>query len=350
MSPVGLSVARAGTTQPPHSGWRALLTDPAPGQRALVGPSATTGNVCLVAHLNSEVPTGVSAAGNRANVPGGSTNLGLQRRPAGPEQDEPQWAEHLVASRVEPGKSHEWAGGGPGTGPLIGRRLPNLVLARVPSTVTRPDGAGSRSSGPQPFPAQPGSLGPAPVLHPGHIDPGPDNDFGRQLVTPGGWATAPGRISAGGSSYTVVSAGRTTLQRLGGAAANSASPVLSVPRLVHRSPPVPMTEGILTYPGSFVDSFAPALSQPPVTAAGSSGEPGPVGEASSTVQRAGGAPTGDLARPESGGPGPSTYKKEHGGDDLDDLSRRLYERIRDRLKAELYLDRERAGQLSDFTV
>ena len=39
-----------------------------------------------------------------------------------------------------------------------------------------------------------------------------------------------------------------------------------------------------------------------------------------------------------------------GGDDIDDLSRRLYDRIRDRLKAELYLDRERAGQLNDLTV
>jgi hypothetical protein len=35
---------------------------------------------------------------------------------------------------------------------------------------------------------------------------------------------------------------------------------------------------------------------------------------------------------------------------VDELSRKLYDRIRDRLKAELYLDRERAGQLSDLTV
>ena len=39
-----------------------------------------------------------------------------------------------------------------------------------------------------------------------------------------------------------------------------------------------------------------------------------------------------------------------GGADIDDLSRRIYDRIPDRLKAELYLDRERAGQLSDLTV
>jgi hypothetical protein len=37
------------------------------------------------------------------------------------------------------------------------------------------------------------------------------------------------------------------------------------------------------------------------------------------------------------------------GADLDDLSRRLYERISVRLKAELRLDRERAGMMTDMT-
>jgi hypothetical protein len=42
-------------------------------------------------------------------------------------------------------------------------------------------------------------------------------------------------------------------------------------------------------------------------------------------------------------PGPS------GGRDLDDLSRRLYDRIRDHLWSELRLDRERAGMMTDLT-
>jgi hypothetical protein len=70
-----------------------------------------------------------------------------------------------------------------------------------------------------------------------------------------------------------------------------------------------------------------------------------------TVQRAGEAPAEEpSSNPAGGGASPPAQQSGKGGDDIDDLSRRLYDRIRDRLKAELYLDRERAGQLNDLTV
>jgi hypothetical protein len=52
----------------------------------------------------------------------------------------------------------------------------------------------------------------------------------------------------------------------------------------------------------------------------------------------------DAGSPGGGGAPPG------GGGDLDELSRKIYDRILDRLKAELYLDRERAGLLSDLTA
>ena len=59
------------------------------------------------------------------------------------------------------------------------------------------------------------------------------------------------------------------------------------------------------------------------------------------------AASGGTAQAENAG---TPSGSSQGGADIDDLSRRIYDRIRDRLKAELYLDRERAGQLSDLTV
>lgn len=74
---------------------------------------------------------------------------------------------------------------------------------------------------------------------------------------------------------------------------------------------------------------------------------------STTIQRElQSAPT-QPAPTESAAPAgaPSPHAEGAAGEgDLDDLSRRLYDRIRDRLKAELYLDRERAGLLSDLSV
>jgi hypothetical protein len=67
----------------------------------------------------------------------------------------------------------------------------------------------------------------------------------------------------------------------------------------------------------------------------------------SAEQGAGPAASGGTAQAANGA---TSSGSSQGGADIDDLSRRIYDRIRDRLKAELYLDRERAGQLSDLTV
>lgn len=62
---------------------------------------------------------------------------------------------------------------------------------------------------------------------------------------------------------------------------------------------------------------------------------------------AGGQPSADA----TSGSSSSAAAAPGGGDsELDELGRKLYDRILDRLKAELYLDRERAGLLSDLTA
>jgi hypothetical protein len=96
---------------------------------------------------------------------------------------------------------------------------------------------------------------------------------------------------------------------------------------------------------------SPGALAPPGLAPAPNGSPsGPF-----VVQR---APEGPAAEPspsaaagaDNTGPTAPDHQAAKGDEDVDELSRRLYDRIRDRLKAELYLDRERAGQLSDLTV
>jgi hypothetical protein len=106
---------------------------------------------------------------------------------------------------------------------------------------------------------------------------------------------------------------------------------------------------------------APALVQPlqdpDVAAPRQDWSFGPLPGGSAAVQRGGEPAAAPAAAPASAGapapggaPDASHQPGQGGGDDVDELSRKLYDRIRDRLKAELYLDRERAGQLSDLTV
>jgi hypothetical protein len=87
--------------------------------------------------------------------------------------------------------------------------------------------------------------------------------------------------------------------------------------------------------------FHPPAAEPPLVA-GSTTPPTP-----SPVQRAqaepvASAPTTQSERAEAASPGGQPPQ------DLDELAGRLYERIRHRLKAELRLDRERAGLLTDL--
>jgi 3-oxoacyl-ACP reductase-like protein len=63
--------------------------------------------------------------------------------------------------------------------------------------------------------------------------------------------------------------------------------------------------------------------------------PGPASEAAADTSSA--APSASSAPPAAGAKPP----------DLDELARRLYEPLTARLRAELWLDRERAGVMSD---
>lgn len=110
--------------------------------------------------------------------------------------------------------------------------------------------------------------------------------------------------------------------------------------------------GPATPSGTASDAPLPSDTTPGVMAlpgpggAGPAGASGPAAPGSTAV----GAQGAGAPAPAAAGPAGSGGQASHGAEDIDELSRRLYDRIRDRLKAELYLDRERAGQLSDLTV
>ncbi|MCL2396188.1 MAG: hypothetical protein FWC87_16070, partial [Acidimicrobiaceae bacterium] len=67
-------------------------------------------------------------------------------------------------------------------------------------------------------------------------------------------------------------------------------------------------------------------------------------------EAAAGAPASDPVSPTTPAPSNAAPQNVRSDGDLDDLGRRLYDGIRDRLKAELYLDRERAGLLTDLNT
>jgi hypothetical protein len=92
---------------------------------------------------------------------------------------------------------------------------------------------------------------------------------------------------------------------------------------------VPATPAPVHYDGMFADVQRAEM---PASAAGGGGDAGG-GDAGGGSAGAGGA----------GGGGVPTGDKE-----LDELARRLYDRLRSRLRQELLVDRERSGLLSDL--
>ncbi|MEA2703935.1 MAG: hypothetical protein QOD63_1880 [Actinomycetota bacterium] len=120
-----------------------------------------------------------------------------------------------------------------------------------------------------------------------------------------------------------------------------------VQRLDAASPPptwVPTsgvpTSGVPTSGVSVQQEAAPAevSSPPPVEAPAA--PPDPAGGAAALAAAAAGAPAG-AAAPAGTGPAPMTDRE------VDRLARRLYPRLRDHLRGELRLDRERLGRASD---
>ena len=244
--------------------------------------------------------------------------------------------------------------------PLIGHRLPELVVARSEWSSAAPMSAGTEGapqpSGPEVWSGRPSMAagshaGPAAWLEPvAAVRPRSD---GWARTSPAGIVSQPPstappalhrtgppvqlarssppaqtRPSAPGAppAQQFPPSGAISLARLdyssGPPAAVSAPTTTASPPVVFRSPPRAALD--------VQRAVAPAAATEP-TAAEPAPAPAPAAEAS------------------TGGDQPA-HQSAHGDNELDELSRRLYDRIRDRLKAELYLDRERAGQLSDLTV
>ncbi len=153
-----------------------------------------------------------------------------------------------------------------------------------------------------------------------------------------------------GNDVAPLSSGLTT-QLLGDVDSSTSLPPLTLPRAGGGASSVPVANEVPAYPRALAGPSCPASPQPPASAPAGpgDGQPGPVSGPANDVPRAVEA-TGQQPAGAAGGASESAHEASKGGDDIDDLSRRVYERIRDRLKAELYLDRERAGQLSDLTV
>jgi hypothetical protein len=76
--------------------------------------------------------------------------------------------------------------------------------------------------------------------------------------------------------------------------------------------------------------------------------PGPSGPPALIVQRAAEAPPPAGPGGTTAAPAPTGPPAPAGSGNLDDLAAKLYDRIRGRLKAELRLDRERAGLVTDL--
>jgi hypothetical protein len=204
---------------------------------------------------------------------------------------------------------------GSGTASLVGGRLPDLVVARAQWS------AASQPVSPV-TPSEPPVNSGDPSLYRGGYSP----------VAYSSWPRGP-------VSGDVVQPGSLLL--------------LSIPTTAQRAPATqagPTVGPTLQFapPGAPSSTLPP---QPPVTDPASPEQGSPLAAPPGTVQRAGEAPAEEpSSNPAGGGASPPAQQSGKGGDDIDDLSRRLYDRIRDRLKAELYLDRERAGQLNDLTV
>jgi hypothetical protein len=244
------------------------------------------------------------------------------------------------------------------TASLVGRGMPELVVARTPWTASRADPMSPNLAGPPSVEAQvatQATAGPfAAESAPGSNDVpawSPTGSRPAQHITSWGGVTAFGPLSPSrGTSAPVTPSSGATVQLMRDDTTPGHLPILSVPRPAQRAATAGETEAIVAQSSSIAAPVVPPTSQPPVSVSNTSGDPGSAGSTLTSVQRAAEPPG---AEPPGAGSDSSNEPPHHegkGGEDIDDLSRRIYDRIRDRLKAELYLDRERAGQLSDLTV
>ena len=244
------------------------------------------------------------------------------------------------------------------TASLVGGHVPELVVAR--GQWNSPSPTGASNSNPDPVSPEHQATRSSAVLTGWSSE-----DFSSPEI--GSWSE--GSISRGWPAMV----SRPPISTGGSGQAQSFSSGPTTQLLFDRgrgglTPPLPIARGAQTLPvqrkTERAASFSPASLTPPPAAETVSAVMMPGGQDElaaavpvlDRVQRAADgsaeeaaapAASGGTAQPENAG---SPSGSSQAGTDIDDLSRRIYDRIRDRLKAELYLDRERAGQLSDLTV
>ena len=246
----------------------------------------------------------------------------------------------------------------PETASLVGGHVPELVVARDQWNSRSP--ASASTSNPDPVSPEDQSTRSSAVLTGWSSE-----DFSSPEIvswpegsTRRGWPAMISRppISTGESGQAQSSSSGPTTQLLFDRGPRALTPPLPIARWAQTLPVQPRTDRTA--------SFSPPLATPPpaaetlsaVMVAGGQDDLATAVPVLDRVQRAADGSTEPAAAPAaSGGAAPAgdagtPSGSSQGGADIDDLSRRIYDRIRDRLKAELYLDRERAGQLSDLTV
>jgi hypothetical protein len=144
--------------------------------------------------------------------------------------------------------------------------------------------------------------------------------------------STPPASAAAVTGWTVVAQ-----RQLGGQLFAATAPVVQRLPAGPAGRSVPPSDLPLVHPAPAPAPEQPAqrIAQPPVQRA--EDPPAPPPAAAPPPSASGGGPT----------PPASASPPAGGGQNLDELSRQLYDRIRDRLRAELRLDRERAGMASD---
>ena len=250
----------------------------------------------------------------------------------------------------------------PETALLVGRHLHELVVARNPWVSASPVTVDGPVHLPVPVEVQREGL-----LSATGSPLSRDLSLPQMPFQPGASSNPEVSRSAARPASTVVRSSNSQVQRLVDRDPNNLGPPLPVATPAQRLTFAPSAgqgsrPSPLSLPQRVVFS-APSVASPTAEDAISAASPSPPEEDPVTrptisVQRAddgqaeppsaAAAAAGPTAAQEPGNA--SGAGAAHGGEDIDDLSRRIYDRIRDRLKAELYLDRERAGQLSDLTV
>ncbi len=246
----------------------------------------------------------------------------------------------------------------PETASLVGGHVPELVVAR--DQWNPPSPASASTGNPDPVSPEHQSTRSSAAL----TGWSSEDFYSPEIVswpegsTSRGWPTMISRppISTGESGQAQSFSSGPTTQLLFDRGPRTLTPPLPIARWAQTLPVQPRADRTA--------SSSPPLATPPpaaetlsaVMVAGGQDDLAAAVPVLDRVQRAadgsaeqGAAPaaSGGSAQPENAG---SPSGSSQGGADIDDLSRRIYDRIRDRLKAELYLDRERAGQLSDLTV